>query len=116
MSEFASLLEGNGMGYGRSGDSGVSSGYDRTMGFINDKILCPSPFCMGITQEFGTRPGIGVAVALIMENAGHHSPASSGRRRACADYLTWAFYPHRNSWRRKTMRGGIEMLHAILNF
>ena len=28
------------------------------MGFINDEILCPSPFCMGITQEFGTRPGI----------------------------------------------------------
>ena len=114
MSEFMSLLERNGMGYGQSGDTGVSSGYDSTMGFINDKILCPSPRCMGVTQEFGTRPGIGVAVALIMENMGHHSSASG--RRSYADYLTWAFYPQRNSWRRKTLRGGIEMLHAILNF
>ncbi|KAL3815544.1 hypothetical protein ACHAXA_004189 [Cyclostephanos tholiformis] len=114
MSEFMSLLERNGMGYGRSSDTGVSSGYDRTMGFINNKIMCPSPRCMGITQEFGTRPGIGVAVVLIMENMGHHLSASG--RRLYADYLMWAFYPQRNSWRRKTLRGGIKMLHAILNF
>jgi hypothetical protein len=48
MSEFASLLEGNGMGHGRSGDAGVSAGYDRTVEFLNSEVLCPSPRCMGV--------------------------------------------------------------------
>jgi hypothetical protein len=48
MSEFASLLEGNRMGYGRSGNAGVSAGYDRTVGFLNGEVLCPSPRCMGV--------------------------------------------------------------------
>jgi hypothetical protein len=48
MSEFASLFEGNGMGYSQSGDAGVSAGYDRTVGFLNGEVLCPSPDCMGI--------------------------------------------------------------------
>ena len=117
MTEFASLLEGAGMGYGRSADPGVSSGYDATRGFLNGDVLCPPPRCAGVTQEFGTRPGMGVAVALILENAGyHHSGDAGGGRRAHADYLTWAFYPQRLSWRRMTLRGGIDMLHAILNF
>ncbi len=48
MSEFASLLKGNRMGYGQSSKAGVSAGYDRTVGFLNDEVLCPSPCCMGI--------------------------------------------------------------------
>ena len=48
MLEFTSLLEGNGIGYGRSGDTGVSAGYNRTVGFLNGEVLCPSPRCMGI--------------------------------------------------------------------
>ncbi len=48
MSEFASLLEGNGMGYGRSGNASVSAGYNRTVGFLNGGVLCPSPPCMGV--------------------------------------------------------------------
>jgi hypothetical protein len=48
MSAFASLLEGNGMRYGRSGNAGVSAGYDRTVGFLNGEVLCPSPRCMGV--------------------------------------------------------------------
>ncbi len=34
MWEFASLPEGNGMGYGRSGDAGVSAGYDCMVRFL----------------------------------------------------------------------------------
>jgi hypothetical protein len=48
MLEFASLLKGNGMGYGRSGNVGVSARYNRTMGFLNGEVLCPLPHCMGV--------------------------------------------------------------------
>jgi hypothetical protein len=48
MTEFASLLKGNGMGYGRSGNAGVSAGYDPTVGFLNGEVLCPLLHCMGI--------------------------------------------------------------------
>ncbi len=48
MLEFASLLEGNGVGYGQSGNAGMSAGYERTVGFLNGEVLCPSPCCMGI--------------------------------------------------------------------
>ncbi len=48
MSEFTSLIEGNGMGYSQSGNAGVSAGYDRTVGFPNGEVLCPLPCCMGI--------------------------------------------------------------------
>jgi hypothetical protein len=46
--EFASLLEGNGMGYGRSGNDGMSVVYNRTVGFLNSEVLCPLPCCMVI--------------------------------------------------------------------
>ncbi len=48
MLEFVSLLEGNGMGYGRSGNAGVSAGYNRMVGFLNGEVLCPLPRCMGV--------------------------------------------------------------------
>ncbi len=48
MAELASLLEGAGMGYSRSADPGVFSGYDATRGFLNGDVLCPLPRCMGI--------------------------------------------------------------------
>ncbi len=112
----AFLLEGAGMGYRRSADTGVFSGYDATRGSLNGDVLRPPPRCMGVTQEFGTRPAMAVAVAaaLVLENAGYHS--GDGGRRAHADYLTWAFYPQRLGWREMTLRGGAVMLHAILDF
>mmetsp|Transcript_33245 Transcript_33245/g.63440 ORF Transcript_33245/g.63440 Transcript_33245/m.63440 type:complete len:691 (-) Transcript_33245:793-2865(-) len=51
-----SLLEETGMGYGQSGDASVSEGYDQSVGFLNDRVLCPPPHCFPFTQEFGTRP------------------------------------------------------------
>ena len=115
MTEFASLLEGAGMGYGSSVDTGVSSGYGATRGFLIGNVQCLPPRCAGVTQEFGTRPRVGVAMALILENAGYHHSGDGGGRRAHANYLTWAFYPQRLSWRRMTLCGGINMLHTILN-
>ncbi len=102
------------MGYGRSADPGVFSGYNMTRGFLNGDVLCPPPRCMGMTQEVGTRPAMAVAVALVLENAGYHS--GEGGRRAHADYLMLAFYPQRLGWRRMMLRGGGDMLHAILDF
>lgn len=110
-SRFASLLEKKGMGYGKSSDQAVSSGYDESLGFVTDQILCPPPHCFALNQEFGTRPGISVAVAYILENKGHHSTGTK------YNHLTsWAFYPQRLSWRRKALRGGMEMLNAGLTF
>ncbi|KAL7540301.1 hypothetical protein ACHAXR_010016 [Thalassiosira sp. AJA248-18] len=107
-SKFTSLLEESGMS---SNDESVSAGYDQTIGFINDSILCPPPNCFPLTQEFGTRPGPAIAVALILENMGYHS---AGRK--YGHLTSWAFYPQRLSWRRKTLQGGMEMLHASLDF
>jgi hypothetical protein len=51
---------------------------------------------------------------MIMKNMGHH-PSMLGRR-SYAELLTWVLYLQRTSWRKKTLRRGIEMLHAIINF
>ena len=79
-----------------SNDASVSSGYDKSVGFIAGDVLCPLPNCYGLVQEFGTRPGVAVAVALIME------------------LTSFAFNPMRLSWRRKALRGGMDMIHAVL--
>ena len=116
-SKFNSLLERKQMGYGKSKDASVNAGYDQTKGFIVDDILCSPPNCHGFAQEFGTRPGIAVAVSLIVENMGYHNSVVSGRSRGKYSHLTsWAFYPQRLSWRRETLRGGMQMIHTVLDF
>lgn len=105
-SEFISKL--NSLLKRESNDASVSSGYDQSVGFIAGDVLCSLPNCYGLVQEFGTRPGVAVAVALIMENMGYNT----GRR--YNHFTSWAFNPMRLSWRRKTLRGGMEMIHAIL--
>mmetsp|Transcript_20734 Transcript_20734/g.43668 ORF Transcript_20734/g.43668 Transcript_20734/m.43668 type:complete len:556 (-) Transcript_20734:86-1753(-) len=109
--KFTSLLGRAGMGFGQSYDASVSAGYDQTVGFLSDSILCPPPHCFSIVQEFGTRPGIAVAASMILENKGFNSKEGK------YNHLTsWAFYPQRLSWRRKTLRGGMDMLNAALGF
>ncbi len=94
-----------------SSSKAVSSGYEKTIGFINGDVLCPSPTCFSVTQEFGTRPGVAVILGLILENKGFNE----GKREFA--YLTSnAFQPQRLSWRRTTLRGGNEMLLAALKF
>ncbi len=102
------------MGYRQSAHPGSFLGNNATRGFLNGKVLCPPPRCMGVTHEFGKRPAMAVATALVLENAGYHS--RDGGRRAHANYLTWVFYPQRLGWRRMMLHGGVNMLHAILNF
>jgi len=109
-SKFADLLRHSHLVLGESSDDGVSEGYDLTMGFVNDRVLCPPPNCFSITQEFGTRPGVAVALALILENKSHQIGS-----REFSVISSWAFYPQRLSWRRKTLRGGIKMLSSVLN-
>jgi hypothetical protein len=92
----------------------VSSGYDQTMGFINDEIFFPSLLCMGIMQEFGTRTRR--CRGVDNGECGTLFPRVIGEEEGLRRYLTWAFYPHRNSWRRKALREGIKMLHAILKY
>lgn len=109
--KFRLLLEKSQMGLGKSSEKSVSEGYDEAKGFITDSVLCPDPYCYSMTQEFGTRPGVGVAVALILENKGHHAVG-----RKYSHLTSWAFYPQRLSWRRKALRGGMELLHAGIEF
>ena len=87
----------------------MSAGYEDTRGFVNDDILCPQSKCFGLTQEFGTRPGLAVAIALILENKAFHTGGNF-------NYLTsWAFYPQRLTWRRRVVSGGMELLHTTLS-
>jgi hypothetical protein len=94
-----------------SSSKAVSSGYEQTVGFINGEVLCPSPSCFAVSQEFGTRPGVAVILGLILENKGFH-----GGKREFAYLTSNAFQPQRLSWRRTTLRGGTEMLLAALKF
>ena len=115
ITKFNSHLHQQNMGYGQSSDSAsVSAGYEQTKGFMNGSILCPPPYCSSLTQEFGTRPSIGVIVALILENLGYQTSGKEGR--TYGHFLTWAFNPQRLSWRRKALRGGMEMIHAGIEF
>ena len=88
----------------------VSTGYEQTRGFVNGLVLCPLPNCFAKTQEFGTRKGVFVGMAMVLENKGY----STGKY-DFAFSTSWAFNPHRLSWRRKSLKGGIEMLHAALD-
>lgn len=94
-----------------SNGKAVSAGYEQTVGFVNGDLLCRAPSCFSITQEFGTRTGPAVILALILENKGfnwgNHEFA----------YLTsYAFQPKRLSWRRTTLRGGMETINAATQF
>jgi hypothetical protein len=114
MAELAFLLDGAGHGVPPIRQSWCFLGVKCDEGILNGDVLCLLPRCMGVTQEFGTRPAMAVATALVLENAGYHSKNSG--RRAHANYLMWAFYPQRLGWRRMMLRGGVGMLHAILDF
>lgn len=94
----------------KSSDKGVSEGYNLTRGFINSQLICRPPNCFANTQEFGTRPGILVGMAMVLENKGHSIGTNN-----FAFATSWAFNPKRLSWRRKTMTGGIEMLYTALD-
>ena len=111
ISKLTLLLGDSRLKHGQSSGDGVSEGYDQTQGFVNDIFLCPPPHCFSYTQEFGTRPGVGVAIAMILENKGSYVGG-----REFGSLSSWAFYPQRLSWRRKTLRGGIDMLDKILDF
>ena len=94
-----------------SNGKAVSAGYEQTVGFVNGDLLCSAPSCYSITQEFGTRPGPAVVLALILENKGYNWGSHEFA------YLTSnAFQPQRLSWRRTTLRGGMETLHATTQF
>ena len=94
-----------------SSSKAVSSGYEQTVGFVNGEVLCPPAHCFTVTQEFGTRPGVAVILALILENKGFQW----GKREFA--YLTSnAFQPQRLSWRRMCLKGGRDMLLTALNF
>ncbi len=108
-SKLADLLRHSHLELGESSDDGVSEGYDVTKGFVNDFVLCPPPNCFSITQEFGTRPGVVVAFALILENKSHQIGS-----REFGSFSSWAFYPQRLSWRRETLRSGMKMLSSVL--
>ena len=88
----------------------VSQGYDATLGFVNGPTLCPPPNCYARTQEFGTRPGILVGLAMVLENKGRFMGEDF------SFVTSWAFYPRRLSWRRKALRGGMSVLKAALDF
>ncbi|KAL7488896.1 hypothetical protein ACHAW6_014492 [Cyclotella cf. meneghiniana] len=94
----------------KSGNDGVSKGYEETRGFVNGRELCPLPHCYSVTQEFGTRPGVFVGMCMVVENKGYQAG-----QREFAFTTSWAFNPRRLSWRRSTLRGGIDLLHAALN-
>jgi hypothetical protein len=102
---------GNSLLFKESSSQDVSEGYDLTRGFVNGQILCPIPNCFAKTQEFGTRPGIFVGMSMVLENKSYNTG-----RRDFAFATSWAFNPRRLSWRQKTLRGGIELLHAVMDF
>lgn len=89
----------------------VNSGYEHTVGFVNGNLFCPFPSCFAITQEFGTRPGLAVILALVLENKGFNWGKSE-----FAFLTSNAFQPQRLSWRRSTLRGGTEILQTAINF
>jgi hypothetical protein len=93
-----------------SSDKEVSAGYDLTRGFVNGQLLCPIPNCFAKTQEFGTRPGIFVGIAMVLENI-----SSNVGKRDFAFATSWAFNPRRLSWRRQVLAGGIDALHAVVD-
>ncbi|KAL3798275.1 hypothetical protein HJC23_000189 [Cyclotella cryptica] len=106
----ATLLRDS-MGMDKSANDRVSKGYEVTRGFVNGEELCPLPHCFSKTQEFGTRPGVMVGMCMVLENKGYQV---GGRDFAFS--TSWAFNPRRLSWRRKTLRGGVEMLQRAFNF
>jgi hypothetical protein len=96
---------------GESTNNAVSSGYDQTLGFVNGPTLCPPPNCFAITQEFGTRNGVLVGLSMVLENKGYQ--VGNGEY---GFSTSWAFCPRRLGWRRRVLRGGMQMLRGTLDF
>ena len=57
------------------------------------------------------KTGVGVAIALALENKWYNS-----RERKYGHLTSWAFNPRRLSWRTSALRGGIGLLNAAVDF
>ncbi|CAD7955801.1 unnamed protein product [Amoebophrya sp. A25] len=66
--------------------------------------------CLAVTQEFGTFPGVFVALSVILEHW-HWLRGTDG-----SHWTTWAFDPRLWSWRRRTLEGGMKFLGQVLRW
>lgn len=97
------------------GGGDVAAGYELTIGGapeyyvqLFDRAVRP----LGMTQEFGTVPGVFVARAMILENqafvyAPHEQPAWSELTRD-------AFYVRTEPWRKSVLGRGLTLLHQSI--
>ena len=91
-----------------------SAGYDAAMGTSKLHLRVPSASGAHVTQEFGTRPGIFVALALAFENSAmrythRHSVAQQFGKKL----LTSAFFVDTPEWKRRVLERGVAVYDEI---
>lgn len=106
--------EPDGFLYGET-TSGAASGYDATIGDVPrgyaDRLGWTN--AQGLTQEFGTVPGLLVARALVRENAAWHHGDDAEKRAAARDVRN-AFYVPTAAWQNSVVERGVKVAMQAL--
>ena len=86
----------------------AAAGYDAALGMSNVQTSFPSTVTGAhITQEFGTRPGVFVAMALAFENAAlHHTHRYSVAHQFGMKVLLAAFFVDTPAWKARVLERG----------
>jgi hypothetical protein len=94
-----------------SAGAGANAGYDDAMGMgCLNGAFAEGDEVLFVTQEFGTKPGVLVARALIIENQAYHAAPGSSQHDAAKQLLKEAFYVPTESWRASIVDRGLAAL------
>jgi len=95
--------------------TGAASGYDATIGDVPrgyaDRLGWTN--ARGLTQEFGTVPGLLVARALVRENAAWHHGDEAEQRAAARDVRD-AFCVPSAAWQASVVERGVKVARQAL--
>lgn len=100
---------------GPAGDT-LRGAYSSTEGGLVPGVLSvfPSAGALGLTQEFGTKPGVLVALSLVLENAAYRFGDDAARTRF-AQWTRDAFALPKRPWKRAVVRRGLELFNKVLD-
>jgi len=98
-------------------NTGALDGYELVQGSLLSLIYKTSQnTVLGLTQEFGTIPGVLVARASILENMMHNYGDEEGRRTWGRAWMQPAYYPQSTIWRASIVKRGIALILESLEY
>jgi len=93
-----------------------SAGYEFTVGilsteWVNSFFKPDTGNTLTLTQEFGTKPGLLVARAMMLENAGYHYDRA--KHEYWRTFTRDAFYVRTDDWKRRVLSRGLDVIQKV---